>query len=165
MMNPARAHVAHQAAKFNARSMRRLIARRIDRNSFAISSHMPHYKYRFIEMFGVIGRGTPEDPGSDYCLVCAIEAANESDALAWGLKVHSDFNIARTMFTDCPSNGILYRDGEIDGEVDADELLRSDPTYAICSVGQFPDWIQPWRSCQADGVRPASQAWFPRNDG
>ena len=127
--------------------------------------YMPHYQYCFIEMFGVIGRGTPEDPGSDYGFVCAIEAANESEALAWGLKVHSDFDIARTMFTDCPSNGELHRDGEIKGEVDVDELLRADPKYAICFIGQFPNWIVPWKSCQADGVRPASQPWSPRNNG
>jgi hypothetical protein len=128
-------------------------------------NQMPHYKYFFIELFGVIGCGTPDDPGSDYCFVCAIEAANTSEALAWGRKVHSDFDIARTMFTDCPSNGKLYRDGEIEGEVDVDELLRADPNYAICSVGQFPNWILPWKSCRADGVRPASQPWSPRDNG
>ena len=108
-------------------------------------------------MFGVIGGGTPEEPGSDYGFVCAIEAATESEALAWGLEVHSDFDIARTMFTDCPSHGKLYRHGEITGEVDTVELLRADPKIAICSIGQFPNWIQPWKSCEADGVWPASQ--------
>lgn len=126
---------------------------------------MPHYQYFFIEMFGIIGRGTRDDPGSDYGLVCAIEAGDTSKALAWGLKVHSDIDIARTMFTDCPSNGELYRDGEIQGEVDVDELLQADPKYAICSVGQFPNWIEPWKTCRSDGVRPAAEAWTPKPDG
>ena len=124
---------------------------------------MPHYLYSFIEMFGAIGRRAPEDPGSDYSLVCAIEADNELEALAWGLKVQCDFDVARTMFTDYPSDGKLDRDGEIEGEVDVNELLRVDPEYAVCSVGQLPNWIHPWKSCQADGVRPASQPWAPRN--
>jgi len=125
---------------------------------------MPYYLYFFIEIFGVIGKGTRDDPGSDYGIVCAIEAPSESEALAWGLKVHSDFDIARTMFTDAPSDGKLYRDGEIKGEVNVEELLQADPQYAICSIGQFPNWIQPWNSCQADGVRPASQPWSPREE-
>ena len=113
----------------------------------------------------MLGRGTPDDPGSDYGLVCAIEADTETQALEWGRRVHSDFQIARTMYTKSPSDGRLFRDGEIEGEVDLAELLREDTHYAVCAVGELPDWIEPWRGCKADGVRPPNQPWKPKVGG
>lgn len=69
------------------------------------------------------------------------------------------------MLTDWPSDGKLDRVGEIEGEVDIDELLREDKNYPVCSIGELPNWIAPWKTCQADGVRPASQSWTFREVG
>ena len=112
-----------------------------------------HYHFCFIELLGMLGRGTPDDPGSDYGLFCAIEASTQQETLDWGYHVHGDFARGRTRHTDWCHNGDPIRDGEIDGEADLDELLASNPNYAVCKVGEYPNWIEPWKNCNADGVR------------
>ena len=122
---------------------------------------MPYFKYMFIEFFGAIGSGTREDPGSDYGFFCVINAESETQALEWGLKVHSDFVVCRTMFTDFPGDGELYREGSIEGELDITKLLENDPNHAVCSVGEFPNWIEPWKNCLMEGTRLPSVPWVP----
>ena len=122
---------------------------------------MPFFKYTFLELFGAVGSGSPEDPGSDYCLSCVIEADDESQALAWALEVHSDFEVARTMFTETPNDGTLIPEGEIEGEVDIKVLQQTNPNLAVCSIGQLPNWIAPWENCDSKGVRSALEPWTP----
>ena len=141
------------------------IVRRISEPLAIVIKHrMPHYLYTFIEMFGMIGRGTPDDPGSDYGLVCLIEAPDENQARQWALKVHGDFEIARWMFTDSPSEGRLYREGEIERVDDVVEFVKINDC-AICRLGELPNWIEPWRGCEARGTRPATAHWQPPTSG
>lgn len=114
---------------------------------------MAHYKFTFIELFGALGRGTPDAPGSDYGLFVAIDAETADDALERGYHVHGDFARARTQHTDWQHDGSPIRNGEIDGTANVDELIAENPNYAICKLNEFPNWIEPWKNCDANGVR------------
>ena len=119
------------------------------RHSESVALH----KFIFIELFGALGRGTPDDPGSDYGLFVAIDASTSEDALEWGFHIHGDFARARTQYIDWQHDGSPIRDGEIDGDADVAALLAENPKYAICKVGEYPNWLEPWKNCNADGVR------------
>ena len=112
-----------------------------------------YYKFAFIELFGALGRGTPDDPGSDYGLFVVIEAPNADEALEWGYHVHGNFAHARTQHTDWQHDGTPIREGEIEGEAIVEEVISENPSYAICKVDELPSWVEPWKNCNADGVR------------
>ena len=114
---------------------------------------MPNFYFSFVELLGTLGRGTPESPGSDYGLFCVIDAESLEEALGWGYEVHGDFARARTEFTDWQHDGTPIRDGEIEQDADIPEQLKANPHLARCSVGEFPNWLHPWKNCDADGVR------------
>jgi len=53
------------------------------------------YLYSYLNLFGYIGSGTPEDPGTDFGMSVWIEAPDEQAALDWGHVVLADYVRAR----------------------------------------------------------------------
>jgi len=116
---------------------------------------MPDYLYTYLNLFGYIGRGTPEDPGTDFGMSVWIEAPDEQAALGWGRRVLADYVIARYRHED---EGAVIEPGAIEGWVEKDEgaLKRAEGRYPRCRVGEIPNWQSPWRHDNA--LTPTEQA-------
>src|SRR4051812_25107360 len=96
------------------------------------------FVFYFLELFSYMGCGTPEDPGGDFTLQCIIEAEDERAALEWGWAVLGDYRRARFQYSGPAQDGKPVRQGEIDKEADPSVLLRTDPAFPKCRVGEFP---------------------------
>ena len=116
---------------------------------------MARYVFLHIDLCGVLGKNTPENPGSDYGLLCVISAPNPESALEWGYRIHGDYLRARMAQAQNQHDGSTIRLGELadysDDEIES--MLSERPFVAACSVGEFPVWIEPWKSDSANGVR------------
>ena len=118
---------------------------------------MPRYVFSHIDLCGVLGLKTPECPGTDYGLLCVITAPTKDDALEWGYRVHGDYMRARTAFTTSPHDGSPIRLGDLsdDSEGEIVSMLAEGADIAVCNAGEYPAWVEPWKSDTADGVRKA----------
>jgi len=56
---------------------------------------MPRYLYTFLELFGYLGRGTSDDPGTDFGMSVWIDAPDEEAAFLWGNHLLEDYRRAR----------------------------------------------------------------------
>lgn len=117
---------------------------------------MPDYLYCYMNFFGYIGEGTPEDPGTDFGMSVWIEAPSEQAALDWGQVLLADYVRARHRFED-PGQDIESASLEdagrtigarrVEGWIEKDEtsLERAKGRYPRCRVGEIPTWTAPWR--------------------
>jgi hypothetical protein len=110
---------------------------------------MPRYLYRYIRLFGYIGSGTPEDPGTDFGMSVWIDAPDEEAALDWGRRVLADYARARHRHD---GSGGDIGPGEIEGWIERDEVAlgRAEGRYPACKVGEIPTWHAPWRLDNAE---------------
>lgn len=118
---------------------------------------MPRYHYSFSELFGMLGRGTPDSPGTDFCLDCIIDAPSGNEAIEWGYHVLGDFVRSRDQYTDTPHDGSPIREGAIVADTNVDKFIRRRSNCAQCSIGKYPVWIEPWKNDSASGCRAASE--------
>jgi hypothetical protein len=120
---------------------------------------MPRYLYSYFELFGYVGAGTPEDPGSDFGMSVWIDAANEEEAKQWGRLVLHDYVRARFKHSEDHVVTEGY-DGEIvksPWQLECAALAN----YPVCSVGQMPKWVDPWKGNNAAGSdQPRGEAPF-----
>jgi hypothetical protein len=103
---------------------------------------VPRYLYHYADLLGVLGLGTPENPGTDFAMSVWIEADNAEEALRWGKVVLADFIRAR--FERSTTKYTATDDGWIEedqGEIQPSRLHR----YPECKVGEIPEWREPWR--------------------
>ncbi|WP_435015807.1 hypothetical protein TA3x_003360 [Tundrisphaera sp. TA3] len=105
---------------------------------------MALYLYSYLNLFGFVGSGTPEDPGTDFGMSVWIEAPNEKAALDWGHLVLADYLRARFRHDD-PVAGIASNG--IEGWIEEDEYARKEAAgkFPCCRVGEIPTWDAPWR--------------------
>jgi|GEM_PF-6763701 len=97
------------------------------------------YLYSYLNLFEYIGRGIPEDPGTDFGMSVWIEAPDEQAPLDWGRLVLADYVRARHQH-DGSGLGI---EGWI--EKDEAELERAVGRFPRCRIGEIPAWEGPWR--------------------
>ncbi|HET6246776.1 MAG TPA: hypothetical protein VFE47_03680 [Tepidisphaeraceae bacterium] len=112
---------------------------------------MARYLYRYLQLFGYVGAGTPDDPGSDFGMSVWIDAANEDEAKTWGKAVLHDYVRARFRYSNENVNTERY-EGEI---VSHPGWLQSSAEcgYPVCRVGEMPTWFDPWKSDNAPADR------------
>jgi hypothetical protein len=105
---------------------------------------VPLYLYSYLNLFGYMGRGTPEDPGTDFGMSVSIDAPDERAALDWGKLVLADYIRARFRF-DSPDEDI--DSGQVEGWIvrDKSALDRAKGRYPQCQVGEIPSWHDPWQ--------------------
>jgi hypothetical protein len=107
---------------------------------------MQRFLYEYMELFSVIGVGTPENPGGDFSMYCWIEAPDKASALEWGYVLLGDYCKARYARSrdGFRHDGSPKREGEI--VEDQETLLRAeDWAIPCCRVGEMPEWREPWR--------------------
>lgn len=105
---------------------------------------MPHYLYTYIHLFGYIGAGTPEDPGTDFGMSVWIDAPDEDAARCWGKVVLDDYVHARFQHSEDAGIDAAWGEGWI--EKDDQTLKRAEGfDYPLCQVGQIPAWAEPWK--------------------
>jgi hypothetical protein len=108
------------------------------------------YLFEYVQLFSMIGAGTPDDPGGDFSMDCWIEAPDPQAALEWGYVLLGDYFRARFSRSDKAESydGSPVRDGSI---VDDSELLARACDWEIpsCRIGQIPEWREPWRISNA----------------
>jgi hypothetical protein len=107
---------------------------------------MARFLFHYMEMFSVIGAGTPENPGGDFDMYCWIAAPHKESALEWGYVLLGDYFQARyTHSVDGHRHdGSPVREGEI--TEDPEILARAEQwNIPSCEVGSVPKWREPWR--------------------
>src|SRR4051812_33820050 len=103
---------------------------------------MPRFLYQYIELFGYMGAGTPDDPGSDFGMCVWIDAPTEDEARGWGKRVLEDYVRARYAQSD-PDLDPTRFEGDI--VHDRCQLEQAEAEgYPQCEVGQTPEWSEPW---------------------
>jgi hypothetical protein len=107
---------------------------------------MPRFLFHYLELFSVIGDGTPQNPGGDFGMHCWIEAPCKEVALEWGFVLLGNYMKARyaNSADGHRHDGSPVREGEI---IDAPEILAQAGSWNIpsCQVGSIPEWREPWR--------------------
>jgi hypothetical protein len=105
---------------------------------------MALYLYSYINLFGYIGSGTPEDPGTDFGMSVWIEAPDEQAALEWGHLVLADYVRARYRHDGSARD---VDSGGIEGWIEKGEtaLKNAEGRFPQCHVGEIPTWQAPWR--------------------
>lgn len=113
---------------------------------------MALYLYSYLNLFGYIGSGTPEDPGTDFGMSIWIEAPDEQAALDWGHLVLADYIRARYRHDNSATE---IDPGGIEGWIEKGETALKDAEgrFPRCCVGEIPTWQAPWRHHNA---RPPS---------
>jgi len=104
---------------------------------------MPKFLYEYQCILGVLGAGTPEDPGTDFHMAVWIEADDETEALEWGHVLLRSYNKSRNQFTGSIATGTAS-----DGSITHDERVlefANTEQYPKCRVGEIPTWNAPWR--------------------
>jgi hypothetical protein len=103
---------------------------------------MPRYLYSYMHLFGYLGHGTPEHPGTDFAMSVWIDADDAEEALRWGKVVLADYIRAR--FEQSEQRFTATDDDWI--EEDEEQLQRARLChYPACRVGEIPAWWEPWR--------------------
>lgn len=107
---------------------------------------MPRFLFQYLELFSVIGAGTPEDPGYDFDMCCWIEAPDSESALKWGYVLLGDYFKARYSHSadNGRHDGLPISEGEI---IDDPTFVASAERWNVpsCRVGEIPKWHEPWR--------------------
>ena len=118
---------------------------------------MPLYLYRYTNLFGAIGAGTPEDPGTDFMMSVWIEALDEQAALDRGHVLLADYVRARHRHED---PGFDIAPGVLKGWLEADSrvLAEAADAYPRCRVGEIPAWEAPWRHSNTRKPRDEGRA-------
>ncbi len=118
---------------------------------------MPRYLYTFLELFGYLGRGTPDDPGTDFGMSVWIDAPDEDAAFRWGNRLLEDYRQARYRLApgdegeegpgpEEPQHRHAAR--KLEGWIEKDESVLERARgcgYPECWVGEISEWIEPWR--------------------
>src|SRR6516162_2360001 len=103
---------------------------------------MPRYLYSYMHLFGYLGHGTPENPGTDFAMSVWIDAKDAGEARRWGKELLADYVRARFRHS---KHGFTPTDDDWIEE-DEDALQRASLCdYPVCSVGEIPTWFEPWR--------------------
>ena len=116
---------------------------------------MPRFLYRYMELLGYMGAGTPEDPGSDFSMSVWVDAADEEEARRWGRVVLQDYVRARYQ----PSGDEVTPEA-YEGEIVKDECWLQSAAqagYPVCRVGELPKWVEPWKRDNATVQRPPAR--------
>ena len=107
---------------------------------------MQRFLFQYLELFSVLGAGTPENPGGDFDMNCWIEAPDKKSALEWGYVLLGDYFKARYAHSadKYRHDGSAIREGEI---VEDPETIAAAEHWNIplCQIGQMPEWREPWR--------------------
>lgn len=102
---------------------------------------MPLYLCTYLNLFGYIGSGTPEDPGSDFSMSVWIDAPDEQAALDWGRLVLADDIRARYQHegADIEPEGT---EGSVEADVEPDVIegwIEQDGAALERAVGKYRD--------------------------
>ena len=107
---------------------------------------MQRFLFHYLELFSVIGAGTPENPGGDFDMNCWIEAPDKEAALEWGYVLLGDYFKARYAHAadGYRHDGSPIREGEI---MQAPETTAAAEHWNLpsCRIGEIPEWREPWR--------------------
>jgi hypothetical protein len=106
---------------------------------------MSLYLYRFLELFSIIGDGTPENPGGDFGMSVWIDADDMIQARNWGKRVLEEFVRERFRQSDPDLDPSRY-----EGDIVEDAVYEVGRT-PLCKVGEIPSWPEPWKHDRASG--------------
>ena len=115
---------------------------------------MPRYLYSYVELLGVLGMETPEEPGTDFGMSVWIDAPDEEAAFLWGNHLLEDYRRARFRFVPREeSHGPEVTEHRpvaprLEGWIEIDESILEmarECGYPVSRVGEIPEWIDPWR--------------------